>query len=52
MEEYEKSHERFQEFILKKKMEEEKQRRAELKKKRLLKQGIVQQKIDKYEEDE
>ena len=52
MEEYEKSHERFQEFILKKKMEEEKQRRAELRRKRLAKQGIILQKIDKFEEDE
>ena len=52
MEEHEKSNERFQEFLLKKKEEEERKRRAELKKKRLLKQGIVQQKIDKYEEDE
>ena len=52
MEEYEKSHERFQEFLLKKRMEEEKQRRAELRRKRLAKQGIILQKISKFEEDE
>ncbi len=52
MEEHEKSNERFQEFLLKKKEEEEKQRRAELRRKRLAKQGITLQKIDKFEEDE
>ena len=52
MEEYEKSHERFQEFLLKKKMEEEKQRRAELRKKRLAKEGLLLGNIDKFEEEE
>lgn len=52
MEEHEKSNERFQEFLLKRKIEEERERRAELKRKRLAKQGFVQQKIDKFEEDE
>ena len=52
MEEHEKSNERFQEFLLKRKIEEERERRAELKRKRLAKQGFVQQKIDKFEDDE
>ena len=52
MEEHEKRNERFQEFLLKRKIEEERERRAELKRKRLAKQGFVQQKIDKFEDDE
>ena len=52
MEEHEKGNERLQDFLLKKKMEEQRKRRAELKRKRLAKQGFVQQKIDKFEEDE
>ncbi len=52
MEEYEKSNERLQDFLLKKKMEEQRKRRAELKRIRLAKQGFVQQSIDIFEVDE
>lgn len=52
MEEYEKQKEEFKDLLLKRKMEEEKKRKWEPKQKRLAKQGLTPQKIDKFEDEE
>lgn len=52
LEAWKKGQEMVDNLIYKRKIEEERRRRAELKRNRLAKQGLVQQKIDIFEDDE